>query len=460
MAEVAFYVVICAAVGRLILVAARARPDALAYAGLPLIGGFALGMQLWGYGAAHIPWGLGTLLAPWLVGAAVLWRWLLEALNSDAQRGLSAVRGMRQLDPMSWALLGLTAVLCGTYLVSLVTQPLFGWDALAMWIYKADIFANLQAVDLHQISSQLQLHLDYPPLFPLMVDTLNLVIGRVDDITGKAVNFLFLIGSAGAVYAAVREMAGRRLGIMFMFLAVGLPVFQPFVLAGGYMGYADYALSACLVLSLANLSVARLSRRPINSVMAVLFASMAAMVKNEGLPFLGVVLLVVVGGHLYANRGGWRAAGAWKPLIVVVLCLSPVVAWQFWIRAHGFHSDLASNRDFFRLVRALPSRQRTIDHALKTLPAPGNDYGLMAAAFALAVILLLANRLRFGGALLLVFAAQLGAYDLAYLCSPYDLAWHLSTSLDRLVLQMTPALILLLAAGLAPYTSRRAHALS
>jgi hypothetical protein len=55
-------------------------------------------------------------------------------------------------------------------------------------------------------------------------------------------------------------------------------------------------------------------------------------------------------------------------------------------------------------------------------------------------------------AAVLVLAVQVLAYFVTYLDSPLDINFHLSNSLDRLALQVTPALILLLALATSPTT--------
>jgi hypothetical protein len=41
-----------------------------------------------------------------------------------------------------------------------------------------------------------------------------------------------------------------------------------------------------------------------------------------------------------------------------------------------------------------------------------------------------------------VAGLMLGSYYLAYVITPFDIAWHVSTSIDRLLVQLWPLLVL------------------
>ena len=68
---------------------------------------------------------------------------------------------------------------------------------------------------------------------------------------------------------------------------------------------------------------------------------------------------------------------------------------------------------------------------------------LILAAFLVVVGLTRSQERRVLSRLVLcVVVAMFTGYSLVYLTTPYDLAWHLHTSLDRLVTQIWPCLIL------------------
>ena len=450
--EVLFYAVACAVVGRLVYLFGPRRPDLLAYAGMPLVGAFLLALELAVYGIVHVPWGLPELLGPWLLLAVVRFRALRSALADDRAAVVAAWRLREGLDTFGSVLVGLALAVAAVYFLFLLTQPLLGYDALAMWAYKAKIFYTRQAVDLSQIHGPvIQRHLDYPPIFPLMTDTFYVLAGHLDDLAAKAINLVFLGSGSAVIYAAVRDAAGRGVALMAMFLLVAAPIFETFFFVYYYMGYADYALSIFMLAAAANLYAATSARSAERTVTAVVFASIAAMIKNEGLTFLALLLLSLFARemvHAVRSRHIPRPRLGWLPAVAALL---PVAVWQAFIKAHGWTSELISGHNLATLLPQLVDRQRSIDHFLRSMPAKGNDFGWIFLAVGVAVILLLAARLRNGVAILVVVIGQLVVYDLVFLLAPYDIHYLLGATMDRSISQAAPMVILLLGVSLAPY---------
>src|SRR3989442_3194731 len=132
-----------------------------------------------------------------------------------------------------------------------------------------------------------------PPLFSLMVATAWVLLGHVDDMVGKSIGFMFLIAGVGAITASLLPLLGKRLTALFALLMVALPALQTSFVIPYYMGYADYAIAVLMLLSLAHLYRSVRLGRDEDSALAVLFAALAALTKNEGLPFLLVIALVL-----------------------------------------------------------------------------------------------------------------------------------------------------------------------
>jgi putative copper export protein len=69
----------------------------------------------------------------------------------------------------------------------------------------------------------------------------------------------------------------------------------------------------------------------------------------------------------------------------------------------------------------------------------------------LSAILIFFSRSGLGLRVLLVVSGQLLSYFLVYLVTPNDLGYIVFTTFDRLVLQIAPSVLLLLAVALHPY---------
>jgi len=326
---------------------------------------------------------------------------------------------------------------------------LVGWDAIAMWLFKAKVFFDSGSVDLANLPPRpisATRHLDYPPLFSLMVATAWVLLGHVDDMVGKSIGFMFLISGVAAITASLLPLLGKRLTAMFAFLMVALPALQTSFVLPYYMGYADYAIAVFMLLSLAHLYRSVRLGRDLDSGLAFLFAALAALTKNEGLPFLLVIAVVFVFGAAW-GRVKERETPSLLLVSVAAAGLLPVLAWQVYTRVHGFNSDVLSLPHPAWTIGLLTSRARTIASFFFHLMNRNDDYPWLAAAWIVATVLTVISRYRRLTLLWAALTAQGLTYGIALLTTPNEVTFELNTAADRLVLQLVPSLLLLL--GLA-----------
>ena len=178
--------------------------------------------------------------------------------------------------------------------------------------------------------------------------------------------------------------------------------------------------------------------------LAGLMLGLAAWTKNEGLLFSAAVL--VVRGTLLTAQLGWRQslresllvlAGAVPLLLVVLLFKSQARATNDLVAGLGLTATTGRLLD--------PARHLTICRAF--IGGGFQVAHIFAAIIPLCVLLLgrrnptTADRLSFGF-VVGVLGLMLGAYFTAYLTTPYELNWHLSTSVDRLLVQLWPLSVL------------------
>ena len=445
----ALYILLSYLVGRLIATLLGFHVDALVRAGCPLIGAAAMGIELWIFGVVHVPWFVLWLVLPWLVAAVVTRRRTIAAVRDEVASIRPLLSGLGDLDPLTAGLVAFTVATLGFYLLNLLAQPLVGWDAIAMWLFKAKVFFDSGSVDLANLPPRpisATRHLDYPPLFSLMVATAWVLLSHVDDMVGKSIGFMFLISGVAAVSASLLPLLGARLTAMFALLMVALPALQTSFVLPYYMGYADYAIAVFMLLSLAHLYRSVRLGRDVDSGLAFLFAALAALTKNEGLPFLLVIAVVFVFGAAW-GRVKERETPSLLLVSVAAAGLLPVVAWQVYTRVHGFNSDVLSLPHPAWTIGLLTSRARTIASFFFHLMNRNDDYPWLAAGWIVATVLTVISRYR---RLTLVWAALTAqglTYGIALLTTPNEVTFELNTAADRLVLQLVPSLLLLL--GLA-----------
>ncbi len=449
---VVLYMLLSYCIGRLIVALVGFNVDALVRAGCPLIGASAMAVQLWIYGVVHVPWLLVLVLGPWVVVALVWRRAFVAAVRTEAAGLRQLLSGLRDLDPLTAGIVALTAATAGFYLLNLLAQPLVGWDAIAMWMFKAKVFFDSGAVDLSHIpanvSPPVERHLDYPPLFPLMIDSFWVLIGRVDDVIGKSVGFIFLIAAVAAAAATLLPLLGKRLTAMIAFILVAMPALQTSFVFPYYMGYADYAVAALMLISLGHLYRSARLGRDEASALSFTFAALAALTKNEGLTFLLVIAIVIGAGLVWAivkqrERPSMRLIG------VAAASIIPVLIWQVYARVHGYNNDLISPQSPRWTLDSLGTRAYTIAAFLWHQMNRYDDYPWLVAAWVVSTALAVMSRHRRLAVVWAVVTAQAAFYGLALLLRPYDVNFLLVTSADRLILQLSPSLVLLLGLALS-----------
>jgi hypothetical protein len=446
------YVGVSYLVGRLVIAWLPGPPPVTVRTSAPLAGASILALQLWIYGAIHVPWSALTLLIPWL-SLAIIFRKRLVGGIVDDWRAVASIAGMLgQFEALEIVLVVATAVIALVYLLNLVTQPVLIWDAIAMWLFKAKLYFTLQAVNLHPIARELDRNLNYPPLFSLMVATLFTFVGRIDDILGKSVNFVFFVTAVPSLLAVAWSLLNRRLAILFAFLLAAMPLLSTALIAYFSMGMADYPVGIFMLMSLIHLVERSRTGHLASFLFMVFFASMAALTKDEGLAFLLIVLLVLVVDQIAGFGQKLTAAPPWA-LALAVLGVLPVLAWQLYYRLVGVPGPqhLSAISRWSQLMPILPGRAVAVVKSLQRLLSPRTDEPWIAGGYVLSAILIFFSRSGLGLRVLLVVSGQLLSYFLVYLVTPNDLGYIVFTTFDRLVLQIAPSVLLLLAVALHPY---------
>jgi hypothetical protein len=464
------YLGLCYVVGRLALDAVvQPAPPALV-AGAVLIGATLLTLQLWAFGVVRLPWNALTLLLPWMVIAGLRRERMVTLVGEERQRVERLGRALSTLNGLELILVVAGTLIVLAYLLSLVAKPLYAWDAIDAWLFKAKAYYGQQAVDLQALSAYTDRSLDYPPLYSLMASSLYALLGQAIDQLGKAVTVIFVLAGAASLLTALSRWLNRQLAITFTFVLVALPMFAPALLTGAYMGYADYPVGICMMISLLHFYDGETSGQPLSYLFAVVFAAIAALLKNEGLVFL-LIVVVLLGIHLVMWGRVRRPARRDAPILVALLvAMVPVVAWQAYVHVAGVSYSGVGQIDVAKDLPLLPSRAVTIVKFLATLaskeavstglmrPPPYGDMPWLAASFLLSGVLLALNRFRIGTLIWIAIGAQAMSYFVVYLFTPLDLTFHLVTSADRLVMELAPSIVLMLAIALRPYLAARAVA--
>jgi len=308
------------------------------------------------------------------------------------------------------------------------------YDGWAMWNYKARLL-HRGGEDWQKVFADGTPHPDYPLGQPLSVmrlwryEGVETAAGRAAPAVLAAVGVMLILG------AGVGLLRRTVLGCAAVLVLVSVPFFAEHAASL----YADTAAGlgalAALVL-LAAIHETGAGQRRGAWVLAGLAAGAAAWTKLDGQLFaFALVVTVLVGGWIAAGRRGALRSTGW---LLVGLAPALLAAAVVHVCAPAGTGLAGSPADL--------DRHATIWHALyHQLPALVNPWALF-------LVWLLwfgggAVRRRRGWGSVAMIAAVIALFSAgsyaAFLLKHQDLNWHLQTALNRVFIQLWPALVLL-----------------
>jgi hypothetical protein len=315
------------------------------------------------------------------------------------------------------------------------------WDAWAIWNQRARFLAAPGDAWTGAMSDVLRWsHPDYPLLLPLDVAQYWIAAGARSTFVPAAIGAVFTASAVALLTLAVARFRGVVQGLL-----AGLVL----IAASGYVEhgaamYADVPLSFFVLTTVLALHLRAIHDDDRYLLLAGISASMAAWTKNEGLLFLVVAaaaaLPAVRGGVSLPRRLKLFAAGA-APLVACLL------AFKTKFRVE---SDMTAAMSVSSFGAKCVDWSRHREIATAFFHQTGSCFGMRASYVALPVLAV--HSLATGGpprrrrlveaAPFLVVAGLFAAYYAAYLVTPYPLAWHISSSVDRLFFQAAPSVLL------------------
>jgi hypothetical protein len=379
--------------------------------------GFAAGagvisLQMLAYSLLRVPWHPVVILLPWAALAA--WRWRASVPLWQRPEKL------RWIECLAVAAMLAAPVLWLPY-ERLMPLSSRGWDAWAIWLFKAKAFAADGGVKMFlERAGEFNAQPSYPLLVPLYGAFL-LKLGGTDQ-AAKAISPLFFVALLGAFYSLAGRFASRPVALVFTAMLANLHMVN--ITAFELAGYADTTLSVYLLLGAGFLYAWYREDRAEDLVLAAGFAGLAAWTKNEGIYFVAAVGVLVVA----------RRPRAWR--VVAVVGAVTVLPWMVLRQVYGVPgSDLWTGRlNWANLWPGLLSFGKAFDLGRYNL-----TFWLLAVGVALYRRVELDHRwLVLPG--LVVW--QLGGLLGAYLAGRNELQWWIGTSLDRVLAQVAPLALL------------------
>jgi hypothetical protein len=363
--------------------------------------GLLIGIAICAATLAILPW------SRWIVVTAILLiagiAWARRAAEPAAVQPASRRRYEAML---------LLALLLGYALYATLAPPP-EYDYLTNWGFKAKAFFEVRAIDWQLLGRSIDrnVHPDYPLLLPLTYDFIAALRNGWNDAHLGVVHVAFAAALLLVIFERAMDDTRSRLSAAFIAIALIPLAATPWIgLAEG--PFIAYATAALLLIRRGDLTL------------GAILVGLAASTKNEGLTLIAAAAIGLLGA------GRKRDVVRLWPAIVIPL------PWLIARSLHRLPTDIAKSGVVARVV----------EHALH--PAPllaalssvslGKPLYWIALAIGIAIASrALVTRERF---ILVALLVQFACYLGAYLATPFDDAWHVTWSWERLVAHLTPAL--------------------
>jgi len=428
------------------LLGLAARPGAPGREPLSLAWCFLLGSAFVGL-LLHLPLALDGRIGRWGFATA-----LAVALALTLTRGISFVRSaefggagifssLRALP--FWA--RVAAILLLALTISTAVTRFSGWDERAIWGLHARILygsGGLRGEEFTDLD-RLLLHPRYPLLIPLLEAVLFWVQGSAEDTLVKFLFAAFFFSLLSVVLSEIQRRAGAKAAGFSGLLLLTVPVLA----RAGMTGDADVPL-ACYATAGA-IQIARWLERPDGrrAVLAGAFLGAAVLVKMEGILWLLAIGAAIVWA-LMVRRRPWPFP-SWRGLLLgaalLAACLIIAVAARRSIPYSPYWDLYAGAFRASWLVSVLDRPVRMAPYVLGQV----SDRGAWGWCWLpVAAGLFLRRRFPPGADVLFLRAAaasMLGGYLVVFILTPFHLYWHLTTAFSRLILQVYPLVLLVLA---------------
>jgi hypothetical protein len=336
------------------------------------------------------------------------------------------------------------------------------WDAWMMFNRAARFTFRDQTHWLESFSRQMDpiFHADYPLLLAMNIssgwDTLGAESARIPMVE-SALFAIVLMGILVSALASIKSIAQAALGLIIFW---GTPV----MVSEGSRELADVPLAFFMLATVLLIYFFVIYKKPQLLILAGLSAGLAAWTKNEGTLFVvGVLAALVIAFFFDTNIQSIEEIKNknFAPLRLRVLNFLPVL-FQFilglafpLIIVAAFKIFLAPPSDVLRGTETAAQKIMTLSRHLEILQHFRNMFlhfgGWMVGVLPVLVIYFLlfhspidkTLRTAFIAGLAILAIQILGDYAV-YLITPYDLAWHLNYSLQRIFAQVYPIIVFLI----------------
>lgn len=332
-----------------------------------------------------------------------------------------------------------------TFIFLSLRNPHGGWDAWAIWNMRARfIFRSGE----HWENSFSNLigwsHPDYPLFLPLSIAQGWKTIGSETPIMPIVLAIIFTFSIIFLIFSSLTILRSRSQGLLAGLVLLG----TPFFIKHGASQYADVPLGFFFLLTIVLLAFYdRLYSKNHNLLfLAGMSAGLTAWTKNEG--FLFIISIVVARSFVTIQVHGWKIL--LKQMRIFFIGLMPILLIIVYFKTHiATANDLISSQGLSIIFNKLIDFSRYVQ-ILKAYVIGSVKFteGIISLPLLAIYLFLLGIKREERDKIIIntafiALALMLAGYFFIYVITPYDLGWHLNTSLNRLFLQLWPSFIFL-----------------
>lgn len=334
------------------------------------------------------------------------------------------------------------------FLSSILGEPITGWDARSIWFFHAKMMyvaGTLGQAANWTHPSAFFAHIDYPNLVPIMSAQVAHILNFWNEYIPKLSLFFMLYPALIWIFTFAKR------SFSFLMLLFVIPFSFHFWLTNGYM---DGFLALYFSLSLILLGRYIHSFLPIDLYSSICCAFILSFLKNEGIFALISILLTIFVFNLpsinkMAKKITLQGISSdllkivnkqKKYLLAILVLLSPLLLWSIYCIVWNFKNDL--NIGSAQSITNIQQRLANGEYKMILEKVYNIIYGSVQLLGFLFFTALVKKRGIVKSSLPAIMAASVYCVGMIiiYLLTPHDLAWHLSTSVNRTMLPINGGL--------------------
>jgi hypothetical protein len=349
------------------------------------------------------------------------------------------------VDFANWVYLLLILVFFIPLMIESLTSFLIGWDAVAMWFFKAKAIFYNQFDQYLKSKDYLFSSKAYPIGISLVIASYGRLINFFND---QTIQFYFLFYYLNLIFLSFGLLLYLFKGKIHRFIL--LLIVLSFYTATNFVvyshnGYVDLIL-AFVITSIFVLMYFLFEEREFKKSellrLITIGSGFSLTIKNEAVPFVVFIFLSsLIFVFCKKIKIDWQKI--LFQLLLLFISFLPFILWQRYLRLNQVASFLDGHYLDFLKVENL-KRIKLISNYLFIELLNTNKYNLSLIPLILLFVyslfrLILDRRLTFTSLLLmLIFFGQLISYTFVYVITPLPFVIQLETSLERVILQILP----------------------